>query len=76
MCKCLYEYDEEKHIRNERRIAFEEGEKSGAEKYKQRIEKAEKEAEMLKEELKRLREENLKLKEASNKKPNYNVESR
>ncbi len=40
----LYEYNEELHIKNERRIAFEEGEVKGEEKQRKRAEKAEKEA--------------------------------
>lgn len=27
---CLYEYDEEKHLKNERQIAYEEGEQAAA----------------------------------------------
>lgn len=31
MCRCLYEYDEEKHIREERKLARESGWKEGLE---------------------------------------------
>jgi len=54
----LYEYNEELHIKNERRIAFEEGE----EKQRQIAEQQRQRAERAEEENKRLREEILRLK--------------